>query len=83
MDYVEAHASSTPLGDPTEIKAMAEVYRVERCPENPCYLGSIKPNVRHLEGAAGAISVVKTVLSVQKGVIAPQALLDTFNTNTD
>jgi len=83
VDYVEAHATSTPLGDPTEIKAMAEVYGAGRSPEDPCYIGSIKPNVGHLEAAAGAISVVKTVLSVQKGVIAPQTLLNTLNTNID
>ncbi|KNG44310.1 6-methylsalicylic acid synthase [Stemphylium lycopersici] len=83
VDYIEAHATSTPLGDPTEIKALAEVYGAGRSPEDPCYLGSIKPNIGHLEAAAGAISVVKTVLSVQKGVIAPQALLETLNTSID
>ncbi|RYN56955.1 6-methylsalicylic acid synthase, partial [Alternaria alternata] len=83
VNYVEAHATSTPLGDPTEIKAMAEVYGAGRSRKDPCYLGSIKPNVGHLEAAAGAISVVKTVLSVQKGVIAPQALLETLNTHID
>jgi 6-methylsalicylic acid synthase len=83
VNYVEAHATATRLGDPTEIKAMAEVYGEGRSREKPCYLGSIKPNVGHLEAAAGAISVVKTVLSVQKGVIAPQALLETLNTHID
>jgi 6-methylsalicylic acid synthase len=83
VDYVEAHATSTPLGDPTEIKAMSEVYGAGRSPEDSCYLGSIKPNVGHLEAAAGAISVVKAVLSVQKGVIAPQTLLNTLKTNID
>lgn len=83
VDYVEAHATSTPLGDPTEIKAIAQVYGAGRSRKNPCYLGSIKPNVGHLEAAAGAISVVKTVLSLQKGVIAPQALLEDLNTKID
>ncbi|KAJ5052504.1 polyketide synthase [Bipolaris maydis] len=83
VDYIEAHATSTPLGDPVEIKAMAGVYGPVRSPENPCYLGSIKPNVGHLETAAGAINIVKTVLSVQRGIIPPQRLLENFNTNID
>lgn len=83
IDYVEAHATSTSLGDPTEISAIAQVYGTGRSSESPCYIGSIKPNVGHLEAAAGAIGFVKAVLSIQKGVIAPQALLNKLNTKVD
>ncbi|KAJ8112680.1 hypothetical protein OPT61_g5007 [Boeremia exigua] len=83
IDYVEAHATSTALGDPTEINAIAKVYGSGRPADSPCYVGSIKPNVGHLEAAAGAIGFVKAVLSVQKGVIAPQALLNKLNTKID
>ncbi|KAF2999334.1 t1pks [Curvularia kusanoi] len=83
IDYVEAHATSTSLGDPTEISAIAQVYGKGRPTTSPCYVGSIKPNVGHLEAAAGAIGFVKAVLSVQKGVIAPQALLNKLNTKVD
>lgn len=83
IDYVEAHATSTSLGDPTEISAIAQVYGAGRPSESPCYVGSIKPNVGHLEAAAGAIGFVKAVLSVQKGIIAPQVLLDKLNTKVD
>ncbi|KAJ4335911.1 hypothetical protein N0V87_005767 [Didymella glomerata] len=83
IDYIEAHATSTSLGDPTEISAIAQVYGTGRPSESPCYIGSIKPNVGHLEAAAGAIGFVKAVLSVQKGFIAPQALLNKLNTKVD
>lgn len=83
IDYVEAHATSTSLGDPTEIRAISQVYGTGRSAESPCYIGSIKPNVGHLEAAAGAIGFVKAVLSVQKGIIAPQALLNKLNTKVD
>ncbi|KAF3034317.1 t1pks [Didymella heteroderae] len=83
IDYVEAHATSTSLGDPTEISAIAQVYGTGRLSESPCYIGSIKPNVGHLEAAAGAIGFVKAVLSIQKGIIAPQALLRKLNTKVD
>ena len=83
IGYVEAHATSTSLGDPTEISAIAQVYGKGRSSDAPCYVGSIKPNVGHLEAAAGAIGFVKAVLSIQKGVIAPQALLNKLNTKID
>ena len=83
IGYVEAHATSTSLGDPTEINAIAQVYGARRPSYEPCYVGSIKPNVGHLEAAAGAIGFVKAVLSVQKGTIAPQTLLGKLNTKVD
>ncbi|KAF2022913.1 polyketide synthase [Setomelanomma holmii] len=83
IDYVEAHATSTSLGDPTEISAIARVYGQGRSQSSPCYVGSIKPNVGHLEAAAGAIGFVKAVLSLHAGVLAPQALLNTLNTKID
>lgn len=83
VDYVEAHATSTALGDPTEINAIARVYGEGRSPQAPCYIGSIKPNIGHLEAAAGAVGFVKTVLSVQRGVLIPQALLTKPNTKVD
>lgn len=83
--YVEAHATSTPLGDPTEVSAIASVYGdgAGRPVDNPVYLGSIKPNVGHLEAAAGAIGLVKAVLAVNKGQLAPQARLNKLNTRVD
>lgn len=83
ISYVEAHATSTALGDPTEISAIASVYGKGRDPESPCWMGSIKPNIGHLEAAAGAIGFVKAVLSVNKGTLAPQTLLSKLNTKID
>lgn len=83
VGYVEAHATATSLGDLTEIGAISRVYGEGRDSENPCAIGSIKPNVGHLEAAAGAIGFVKAVLAVDKGELAPQALLKTLNTRID
>ncbi|KAI0904965.1 6-methylsalicylic acid synthase [Ustulina deusta] len=85
VDYVEAHATSTPLGDPTEVSAIASVYGqgAGRSIDAPVYLGSIKPNVGHLEAAAGAIGLVKAVLAVNKGQLAPQARLNKLNSRID
>lgn len=83
IGYVEAHATSTSLGDPTEVCAISSVYGSGRPIDSPCAIGSIKPNVGHLEAAAGAIGLVKAVLAVNKGQLAPQTLLRKLNSRID
>jgi 6-methylsalicylic acid synthase len=83
VGFVEAHATSTPLGDPVEISAISAVYGNGRPAGSPVHVGSIKPNVGHLEAAAGAISLIKAVLSVNKGQLAPQAHLNKLNSRVD
>jgi 6-methylsalicylic acid synthase len=78
VDYVEAHATSTPLGDPTEVSAISAVYGQNR--ETPCFIGSVKPNIGHLEAGAGAASFIKASLAVNKGILPPQANLNKLNT---
>ncbi|KAJ5169311.1 Acyl transferase/acyl hydrolase/lysophospholipase [Penicillium coprophilum] len=81
--YVEAHATSTPLGDPTEISAIAGVYGAGRPADDPCYIGSVKPNIGHLEAGAGVMGFIKAVLAIQKGVLPPQANLTKLNSRID
>ncbi|KAF2844909.1 ketoacyl-synt-domain-containing protein [Plenodomus tracheiphilus IPT5] len=81
--FIEAHATSTSLGDPTEISAISAVYGAGRPRHAPAIVGSIKPNVGHLEAAAGAISMIKAVLAVKKGVIPPQTRLNKLNSKVD
>ncbi|KAK5991856.1 6-methylsalicylic acid synthase acuA [Cladobotryum mycophilum] len=83
VGYVEAHATSTPLGDPTEVSAMANVYGTGRKRDQPCFIGSIKPNIGHLEAGAGVMGFIKAVLAVQNGVLPPQANLQTLNKRID
>src|SRR5690606_7653026 len=65
IDYVEAHGTATPLGDPIEVRAMAEVLGRGRSADRPLLIGSVKTNVGHLEPAAGAAGLMKLVLSLQ------------------
>ena len=71
VDYIEAHGTGTPLGDPIELDALSEVYG-ERDGSAPLVLGSVKTNLGHLESAAGVTGFIKTVLSVSRGHIPRQ-----------
>ncbi|MCJ1266045.1 hypothetical protein MMC22_005927 [Lobaria immixta] len=79
IGYVEAHATSTPVGDPIEVTAISNVYGKGRKAISPCYLGSIKPNIGHLEAGAGAMGFIKAVMAVSNGTIPPQANLNELN----
>ncbi|KAL8797086.1 MAG: hypothetical protein Q9182_007256 [Xanthomendoza sp. 2 TL-2023] len=83
IQYVEAHATSTSVGDPVEIKAMSNVYGANRPSDSPCYIGSIKPNIGHLEAGAGGMGFMKAILAINKGIIPPQANLKNLNTKVD
>ncbi|KAF9891170.1 hypothetical protein FE257_004734 [Aspergillus nanangensis] len=83
VQYIEAHATSTPLGDPTEISALSRIYGKHRMPDDPCFIGSLKPNIGHLEAGAGAMGFLKAVLALEKGIIPPQANLVTPHTRVD
>ncbi|WP_164101785.1 type I polyketide synthase [Candidatus Laterigemmans baculatus] len=72
VSYVEAHGTGTPLGDPIELEALRQVYEGPSSSQ-PCYLSSVKANIGHLETAAGIASVIKVVLMMQAGELAPQA----------
>ncbi|WP_233580834.1 type I polyketide synthase [Streptomyces triticirhizae] len=69
--YIEAHGTGTRAGDPMEAGAMSAVFGTDRAPGKPCLIGSVKPNVGHLEAGAGVAGVIKTVLALQHGVIPP------------
>ncbi|MGC2653059.1 MAG: type I polyketide synthase, partial [Mycobacterium sp.] len=69
VGMVEAHGPGTPVGDPIEFASLANVYGAE----GPCALASVKTNFGHTQAAAGTLSLLKTVLAVQHGVV-PQNL---------
>lgn len=85
IGFVEAHATSTPLGDATELAALGSVYGASRhrTGGQPCLIGSIKPNIGHLEAGAGIMGLIKSVMCVQKGVVPPQANLRTLSSAVD
>jgi 3-oxoacyl-[acyl-carrier-protein] synthase II len=73
VDYVNAHATSTPAGDEVEAKALHTVFgaHVERLP-----VSSTKGATGHLLGAAGALEALLCVLSLETGTLPPTINLD-------
>ncbi|MGC4747514.1 type I polyketide synthase, partial [Micromonospora sp. DT201] len=65
VQYVELHGTGTRLGDPIEAAALGAVLGAGRDPGMPLVVGSAKTNVGHLEGAAGIVGLLKTVLAVR------------------
>ncbi|KAK8093927.1 hypothetical protein PG997_000612 [Apiospora hydei] len=69
---VEAHATGTAAGDPLEAGAIASTFRRTNAPgKTPLYVGAGKTNHGHLEGASGVAAIIKTVLTLEQGVIPP------------
>lgn len=68
VDYVECHATGTPVGDITELNSMAAFFgRYNASP----LLGSVKSNLGHLLTTAGMAGLIKVILSMQEGMIPP------------
>ncbi|MFI2641541.1 type I polyketide synthase [Streptomyces sp. NPDC018610] len=69
IQYVELHGTGTARGDELEASALASVFAGSREPGVPLLVGSAKTNVGHLEGAAGAVGLLKAALSIRYGEI--------------
>lgn len=68
IDYVNVHGTSTPVGDPSEVKAIKEVFGEHAYNLN---ISSTKSMTGHLLGAAGAIETMFSLLAVQNDIVPP------------
>lgn len=69
IDYIEAHATGTVVGDPEECKALEEVYCKNR--KKPLPIGSVKSNMGHSESSSGLCSIAKVVIALENLKIPP------------
>jgi acyl transferase domain-containing protein/acyl-CoA synthetase (AMP-forming)/AMP-acid ligase II/NADPH:quinone reductase-like Zn-dependent oxidoreductase/acyl carrier protein/SAM-dependent methyltransferase len=78
IDFIEAHGTSTELGDPIEMHALMAVFgpRTE-----PLRIASVKNNIGHLEGAAGIAGLIKTCIALRDRHIPPHIHWDRPNTH--
>ena len=79
--YFEAHGTGTKAGDPREALGIGSVFAADR--SEPLWVGSIKPNIGHLEGASGLAGLIKSMMSVEKGKILPNMHFNTPNPDID
>lgn len=87
IDYMEAHATSTQLGDATELETLRHLaasspdFAERRVFQDRLLLGSVKSNIGHTLEAAGLIGLVKILISMQRGQIPPSLRYEQPNRN--
>jgi phthiocerol/phenolphthiocerol synthesis type-I polyketide synthase E len=70
VDVVEAHGTGTEMGDAIEVAALGEALG-RGGPAGPRLLGSVKPNLGHLDAAAGITGMIKMLLALRHGLVPP------------
>ncbi|WP_170827318.1 beta-ketoacyl-ACP synthase II [Arcticibacter eurypsychrophilus] len=76
VDYVNAHATSTPVGDISEFKALTKLFNGKT---DHLHISATKSMTGHLLGAAGAIEAIASVLSIRNSIIPPTINLVTLD----
>ena len=69
--FFECHGTGTVAGDPAEAMSVGKVFGRGLTKDEPLYIGSIKPNVGHGEGASALNGIIKGVLALEAGQIPP------------
>ncbi|KAF5377903.1 hypothetical protein D9615_006799 [Tricholomella constricta] len=79
VNVVEAHGTGTQAGDPSELESIRSVFAVQRSPDNPLHITSVKANIGHLEAASGAAGLAKLLLMLEHKRIPRQISLKLLN----
>ena len=74
IDYINAHGTSTPLGDEIEYNAVKKLFENNL---DKIFMSSTKSSTGHLLGASGAIEAIFSIISLKDGVLPPTLNLDT------
>lgn len=83
IGYVEAHGTGTLMGDPIEVGALTQAFRLQTDKKQFCAIGSIKGNIGHTDTAAGVSSFIKTALILKHKQIPPSINFKTPNPKID
>jgi malonyl CoA-acyl carrier protein transacylase len=83
VTLMEGHGTSTRVGDVVEVNSMAGVLSGFPLRAGSVALGSVKSNIGHLKGAAGAAGLLKTILALRDRVLPPSVKCDRPNPDID
>ncbi len=83
LDYIEAHATATKLGDATELNTLKDILGKHFPPGKKIPITSVKANIGHTLETAGIAGVIKAVLAINNETVAPAININQLNTNID
>ena len=81
--YIEGHGTSTRVGDVVEVQSMADALSSFHLPHRSIAIGSVKSNLGHLKGAAGAAGLLKLTLALRDKVLPPSVHCERPNPDID
>lgn len=79
IDYIEAHGTGTPVGDPIEARSLSQAIGKRRPTGQPLPIGSVKSNLGHLEAAAGVAGLVKALYCIEHRLVPATIGMETPN----
>ncbi|MBD2522061.1 type I polyketide synthase [Nostoc sp. FACHB-133] len=90
ISYIEAHGTGTPIGDPIEIDALTQAFHTQTQKQGFCAMpaagvaiGSVKPNIGHLDVASGMAGLIKLILALKHQQIPPSINFNQPNPRID
>ena len=83
ISYVETHGTGTSVGDPIEIAALTQAFRMSSARQQFCSIGSVKANIGHTDTAAGVAGLIKVVEALKHRQIPQSIHFENANPNID